>query len=415
MIALRKICRIALVATALLLVAGGFAFANANKPDTSGPVSLELFTHSNEVLEVAWNQLIEKYHAEFPDRTVNYNVIPSDQFQTQVALIFASKQEVDVINIHDRYLAPYLDLMSVAPDYVVNDMKENAPASYEASLIDGNIYGYLYPDVNMLFVNTKMFADAGVPYPKTWEDLIALQDVFTKQVTRDGGTVQQYGVDLFVGAGNYVFTAAFWNNVYESLGGKLLRPDGSVVVNTPEGVKATEVMAALSYPDANFLTEFAGGNTAVTVAARWTISYYRALGVEGLDFKVIEMPLATTGEPLGQGYFQLMGVPNYRPADKQAAGWEFNAWAHDDENNYVLETVCGCGDWRLSTMEALGGTDSVITAGYDQAKYSSSPLIHPEWGIIERVITDWFEKYLYGEISAEEAMAQAQAELDSSL
>ena len=48
--------------------------------------------------------------------------------------------------------------------------------------------------------------------------------------------------------------------------------------------KLTEIFAALSAPDENFLNSFAGGTCAAAIGARWTISYYRAFGVEGLDF-----------------------------------------------------------------------------------------------------------------------------------
>ena len=208
------------------------------EPAEEEPSSIEFYTHSNENFELVWNQLVEKYTEEFPMRTVNYSVIPSDQFTTQLALIFSSQQEVDIINVHERYAGPYLDLLSEAPDFVAEDMKTNAPDSYAAGMINGKLYGYLYPDVDMMFINKTMFTDAGLEYPTTWEEYITINEQLTKVVSTDAGDVQQYGVDLFLPA-NFTFTTALWNNIYEALSGKsMLLEDGSVEVNNALGIEA---------------------------------------------------------------------------------------------------------------------------------------------------------------------------------
>ena len=133
-----------------------------------------------------------------------------------------------------------------------------------------------------------------------------------------------------------------------------------------------------------------------------------------LIFEVIPMPVSrVTNEPLGQGYFQMVVVPNYRPEDKQDAAWKFNMWAHNDENNYLLETVAGAGDWREDTKLRISGDDAVVAAGYDAAQYSTAPLIHKDWLEIERIMGTWIEQYLYGQATAEEAMINAQSEIDA--
>jgi multiple sugar transport system substrate-binding protein len=348
--------------------------------------------------------------------TVKYNVIPSDQFLTKLPILFASKQDVDIINIHDRYIAAYLDQLSTAPDYVEEDIAKNAPSSYKMGQMNGKTYGYLYPVAHIAFVNKTMFKEAGLEYPKTWDDVLAINKAMTKKVKVDGKDVQKNGVNLWWGSGQGMFTTAYWNNLYSALGGTLLpEGGGKIEVNNETAIKATQMFKDLSYRDGSFLTDFAAGNVAYMLGASWCTPYFKANGVKGLDFDIIQVPAGISGTPVAQGYFQIVTVPNWRPQEVQDAAWKFNFWAHNDENNYILETVGGVGDWRLDTMKRLGDADPLVKAAYDAAPYATSPLIHEKWADIERIICDWVEKCVYDKVSAADAMAGAQAELDKTL
>ena len=46
------------------------------------------------------------------------------------------------------------------------------PGTLEAATFDGGLFGVpLFQNINTTAYNTQIFADAGLPLPKTWDDL----------------------------------------------------------------------------------------------------------------------------------------------------------------------------------------------------------------------------------------------------
>jgi ABC-type glycerol-3-phosphate transport system substrate-binding protein len=135
------------------------------------------------------------------------------------------------VDLYEKYLTP-LDEVGLTVDD--SDM---LPAAVEAAMsssgkwygLPSNIYTYV------LYCNKKMFADAGVKIPKTYEEFKAAAQQFT--------TGDQYGyVDGW--APLYLFPK--WCVWYHLNGGDLYGPSGEVKFDDPVAIKATQDMKDLT-------------------------------------------------------------------------------------------------------------------------------------------------------------------------
>jgi ABC-type glycerol-3-phosphate transport system substrate-binding protein len=134
------------------------------------------------------------------------------------------------VDLYEKYLTP-LDEVGLTVDD--SDM---LPAAVEASKsssgkwlgLPSNIYTYV------LYCNKKMFADAGVKIPTTYDEFTAAAKQFTSG--------DQYGyVDGW--APLYLFPK--WCVWYHLNGGDLYGPNGEVKFDDPIAIKATQDMMAL--------------------------------------------------------------------------------------------------------------------------------------------------------------------------
>lgn len=134
------------------------------------------------------------------------------------------------VDLYERYLTPLDELGHTVDD---TDM---LPAAVEAAMsssgkwfgLPSNIYTYV------LYCNKKMFADAGVAIPTTYDEFVAAAEQFTSG--------DQYGyVDGW--APLYLFPK--WCVWYHLNGGDLYGPNGEVRFDDPIAIKATQDMIDL--------------------------------------------------------------------------------------------------------------------------------------------------------------------------
>jgi ABC-type glycerol-3-phosphate transport system substrate-binding protein len=135
------------------------------------------------------------------------------------------------VDLYEKYLEP-LDQIG---GFKVDD-SDMLPVAVEAAKsssgkwygLPSNVYTYI------LYCNKKMFADAGVAIPKTYDEFVAAAKSFTKGDTF--GYVDGW-------APLYLFPK--WCVWYHLNGGDLYGPNGEVRFDDPIAIKATQDMIAL--------------------------------------------------------------------------------------------------------------------------------------------------------------------------
>ncbi len=213
---------------------------------------------------------------------------------------------------------------------------------------DGKIYAVPKDmDTIAVWYNKTMFDEAGIDYPTedwTWDDLYEI----AKKLTKDDGS--QYGFAM-----NPSNEQDTWMNIVYTMGGTILKEDGTSGFDDPQTIKAMEFVDKLVKdvcPPANIMSEtgtdvlFQSGKVAMISQGSWMVAGFKENEylVENCD--VVRLPKdATTGE----------SVSIYN-----GLGWAASAGTSMPDEAYQLIEWFGTADMQKKQAE-LG----VTMAAYD--------------------------------------------------
>ncbi len=169
------------LASLCLALLSGAAFA-AGGADKAAAETVVLKMGDNIPDRAAgWGAVIEKINADFkalhPQVQIVTESYQDQAWQEKVKIYATANQLPDVIKYwsFSTLLKPLVDGNFVEP----LDMATFQKFGYMAGSLEGNVYnGKLYGipvsgDLWVIYVNKKLFADAGVALPATWEDVVA--------------------------------------------------------------------------------------------------------------------------------------------------------------------------------------------------------------------------------------------------
>ena len=289
-----------------------------------------------------------------------------------------------------------------------------APAVDEATGADGKLYGMpLYVDVRILFYNKTLFAEAGVDPEsiKTWDDL---EEAAVKLTKWDGDTLVQAGFSL-KDCGLY--------NIWSKQAGANLVDTSSTPVttafNTEEGLSVLyfwdkllneDKVYQLGFEDSYGGDGFKAGVVAIAYNGPWALSDYDKAG---LDYGVIANPTGPKGD---SGAFMggfILAMP--AGVENKEGAWDFiKWWTTQPENEVNFSKISG---WlpanKIAAEDSYFAENEYLSVFTEVLSYAS---IRPKtlgYSDVEGLaLIPQLQKFMSGEISAEEALATAQAQGD---
>lgn len=411
---------------AILLLASVFTACGTTSDDSKSTTPSQTGKRTEITMWGGWSgdqiaqleEQISAYNASQDKYTVKY--VMQDAMEEKLLTGIAGGELPDIL-MWDRYntsvyasrgaLEPIDDL--VAADNV--DLTQfYAAAVDEATGADGKLYGLpLYVDVRILFYNKTMFAEAGVDPDsiKTWDDLEAAAVRLTK---RDGDKLVQSGFSL-KDCGLY--------NIWSKQAGASLVDDSATpaktAFNSPEGLSVLhfwdkllneDKVYELGFEDSYGGDGFKAGVVAITYNGPWALSDYNNANV---DYGVIANPTGPNGDT---GAF-MGGFSLAMPAgckNKEGA-WDFMKWwTTKPENEVNFSKISG---WlpanKVAAEDSYFAEDEYLSVFVDVLSYAS---IRPKtlgYSDVEGLaLTPQLQKFMAGEITAEEALATAQKQGD---
>lgn len=210
-----------------------------NTPDLSAPKIIPFFTTENDPNQIAFMQsMIAKYQAEHPNVEVDVTIAWSSERGRRLLSALASGADLGIFEVEPTLMPRWVDSGYLLP---LNDIVTNIGANdfVEGSLYqqDGNVYAVPYAvSVYGLWVRTDLLEQAGLPIPKTFDEVLKAARILTK----DG----LYGIALPAGqniaAVNY-FSIFLWQN-----GGDYFSCNGDVVFGQPQVLEAVKRWAELA-------------------------------------------------------------------------------------------------------------------------------------------------------------------------
>jgi multiple sugar transport system substrate-binding protein len=251
---LRRRLLVVLAALGLLASActGGDDNESATTGETaSGPVTLT-FWHGYQDYEADWlNAALETWNRENPDIQIDPLYVNNDNALQKLTVALQGGEPPDITYQYGSSMAQ----VAAAPglvdltDWVQEpdvDWEDFIPGARDAATVDGKVLGVPALVDNLAIVyNKTLFDDAGVDYPNadwTWDDLRTAAKALTDPAAKLFGFA--WPMD---GSEDSVwhYDPLLWQN-----GGSILNEDiTQAAFNSPEGVEALDVLAAMAVDD----------------------------------------------------------------------------------------------------------------------------------------------------------------------
>lgn len=357
--------------------------------------------------ELGYVDLYQKLTADFVGHTANYDLMTVD-------IVWSGEYAAN------KYTLPLDDFMERDKDQLQLD--DIMPVSWTLGEWEGKHWAYpLAGYANVLNYRKDVLAEAGIEPPKTQEELLVVAEKLT---TPDKDF---YGVALLGAKGPAV--AQDYMVWVQQFGGSILDKDGKPKINTPENVKILEHFGSLfkygppgstDYWWDQRETAFRSGKVAMMEG--WSIA--RA-GYENPEISSIVGKVDITLAPVGEGVEPKYGFGGWgiginadSTKQEQEAAWEFIKWLSSPE--VQKEWIRNDGaPIRRSTLEDPELVKEypwfpILLESFEKGDGDYRPRI-PQYSIIQDALGTAVNGYLVGEMSAQEALDQAQAQVEANM
>lgn len=229
---------LALLMTASMLAGCGSDSSSEGDKNSEGKTTLTFWCHQNEPWVKSYEKMAEKFEKENPEYTVDVQDYPYDVYNEKIqTAITSSTAGPDIIAVWGGMAPNFIgtDALSEVPEDLAKELDEDymepTVGSYKKN---GKYYG-VPMEYNLeyggMVVNKKLFDEAGLSYPTTWEEL---RNVSGSVSVQNGDLVEMKGFEMFD-------TDSLICNYLAMIlqqGGQYLEEDDSVNFATTEGVTA---------------------------------------------------------------------------------------------------------------------------------------------------------------------------------
>lgn len=355
--------------------------------------------------ELGYTDLYAKLTADFVGNTGNYDLMTVD-------IVWSGEYAAN------GYTLPLDDLMERDKDELALD--DILPVAWTLGEWEGKHWAYpLAGYANVLNYRKDVLEAAGLEPPKTQEELLD----YARQLTDPSKDF--YGIALLGAKGSAV--AQDYMAWVQQHGGSILDADGKPALNTPENVEILEFFGSLfeyAPPGATDYwwdqreTAFRSGNVAMMEG--WSIA--RA-GYENPEISSIVGKADVTLAPVAEGMepkygFGGWGIGINADSENAEAAWQFIKWLSSPEIQKEWIRHDGA-PIRRSTLEdpelnAEYPWFPLLLESFQNGDGDYRPRI-PQYSIIQDALGTAVNGFLVGEMSAQEALDQAQAQVEATM
>ena len=286
----------------------GMATPAVERGSAQETTTIKFWTHTHPPMVELNEALVEQFMSENPDITVEYEIIPNNEFATKMLTSMGTGTGPDIINMDDsamrsiyipRGLVQEVDPVSMGYGSLDELKAAYIPTALEGSTdADGKVYGVPSEfNVTAMAVNTAAMTEVGLDPetpPATWEEVSTQGQ---QLVVKDGDTFTRRGFDFV-----YLHSGWYHNQLGTLMlqtGGRYVADDGTTVtVNSPEMVEALHIWYDMIYEsqiaDPNVANQdatvpyqdFLDGNIAMTMFNPWGMGLITPDSVVGENWAI---------------------------------------------------------------------------------------------------------------------------------
>ena len=382
-----------------------------------------------------WEAIVEDFNAEYPD--IEIELLPVQganwgEYLSGTATVIAGGAEPDVMWVATEGVQLLVDLGLAEPldELIERDRAELEdffsdvePVMLEALQVDGQQYLLPYSWNNMvIYYNTRLFEEAGMEPPApgwTRDDFLETARALTVDENGDGAP-EQYG---FAWTNEGLFPSAMpW--IFAN-GGNILNEDYTEPrLLDPAVIEALQFMRDMIYEEGVAPTPTAGsdifnlfqaGRIAMFGAGRWPLVTFIPAGFTDFDIQLFP------GNPEQKTEFGIDGFPILRTGTNQDAAWEFVKFMTRASSQ---ERLIGSADSPLSNIPArrsvakqMSDFPPANSGIFYNSLEGDAELVPapPSFNEMENIFLRYTGLIFADEMTVEEAMSAAQAELEAVL
>ncbi len=391
---------------------------NADKP---GSTVITFWTFWSEPSQqTALQQIVNAFEKQNPGVTVNITALSWNDGKAKLLAAFNSGAPPDALELGSDWVAQFSStgaLMDISPECIADTARcmsfALAPAFW------GNRM-YCIPwvvDTRAMFYNKGLMARAEldtVP-PSTWDALNA----DCEKISALRGNVYGFGANASDAHRLYKkILPFFWAN-----GGDILTSRGdSCVINSPQNIAAMEEYLRLTRcgmmeTQKELDAQFARGAIGFWISGAWLMEKIRNENPALLyGVALMPQPSAQSGTRASFAGGEYLAVANASP--QKDAALAFIRFLADGKNAITFcRAVAEAGypadkNYITDSAFAMDPMRKVFTAQLQQSRMT--PVI-PQWLDIEKIIEDEIVEAMYGNKTAEEALNDAQKEIEDIL
>ena len=433
----KKSIRLILIVSMLFSALSFSLLTQAQNADCQGDVTLTYWHHWGGNRIPLMEEQVAAFEAANPGICVDTVFLPWDNRLENLLTAIAAGDPPDVTMFGRQDLPFFAATESIIPldEYMENDGVSPdifVESEFVGTQYDGKTWMLPLPTggaLNIVWYNKDHFAEAGLDpenFPETWDELLAAAQALT--ISEDG-FLDRVGLNPLAIGNNF----RVWLNAN---GQDWISEDlRTVTINNPAGVEVLEFLKAFT-DDINFgieevnsfyemtgefdQTPFILGLDSIDVNGSWQLFQYEE-HAETLDFGVAPVPYGPSGNPDRRG--SAIGGWGYM-IPKNAAhpdeAWQLVKWLTTElegkgacwfiQQQQRPSPLKDCDGYMLDGETHPRAAEILSVAALDNVS-ATSP-VQPE---ADQILARMVDEVMFGEKSAEQALADAEAEIQALL
>jgi sn-glycerol 3-phosphate transport system substrate-binding protein len=349
-----------------------------------------------------------------------------EDMQVKMLTAAVTHQLPDVAQVQVEYLDPYIENGLIEPiNNIISKEDRDDILDIMWGLVsrDGEIYAVPFCiSTTVFFYNEDAFRKEGLDpdsIPLTWEDLIKMGKILTKDTNGDG-VIDKYAM-MFWTDGFYGIMPFLWAN-----GGKLFSDDGKrIILTSKEMVKTIEMLMDLifkekimpqNWTDWESGQAFLSGNLAMGPFTSAAISY----GEQNLPWTLRIGPMPSIN---GKRYTVLGGsaMVNFSTnRKKKKIVNDFISWSVSKENTIRIHKSTGYIPVRKSALKSLDlkafhKKNPNYLVPVQSLEYARPLPVHAEYLKMNEMVRDMLQRIILNRADIAEELARTEKEINAML
>ncbi len=414
-----------LVIIALVFVLGGFGGTRSGQ-------RVELSFWGVFDSEEDFRQVIQNYQDVNNRITINYKLIPYEEYESTLINALAAGTGPDIVMLHNNWFPKHKDKLKFAPSvlpdeeepfFTLKDYQDQFVEVAAKDLIENkNIYGFpLYVDTLALFYNKDMLNSAGFTRPpKTWDEFNNYVETLTKfnivgNITKSGAA---FGTAKNINRSSDILMALMIQSGVQMTDSENSKATFAESVSGERvGERSLEYYTSFANPKSRAYTwnntlsysidAFIEGNAAMMINYSHQIGIVRAKATR-LNFGVAPMPQLNLDDVRNHADYWAVAVSNKSKNDIEA--WKFIKY---------LTSKTGSIDYLNATLRPAARQDVIALQknDVDLGLFALQALTARSWyqideKAIEGIFADMIEDVNLNRQSVRDALKNAESRVN---